>query len=260
MGEGARSRLSAARAAGVIPAGMLVSSTDPAVTEILARAGYEFAIVDGEHSPMGPMEWLAHTRAAQAAGILAMIRVPENTPALLQKAVELGSQAVVVPQVNTAEEAAAAVAAVRLPPHGNRGRCSSTRAAGFSRQGWQDHIEETRADFLVIPIIESELAMSNIEEILDVDGVDYVHFGPGDLSADLGVPLESSVIGDHYRAALDAAAARGKHVIGVDVVNAPGAPAPGAMLLSADLTHFAQLMTSMRQSAHERFSLQESAP
>lgn len=253
MSDGARSRLAAARAAGVVPTGIIISSLDPGLTEIIGRAGFEFVIIEGEHGPMGPVEWLGHIRAAEATGLIPMVRVPENRPVLLQKAVELGAQAVVVPHIDTAEEAAAAVAAVRLPPHGNRGRCSATRAAGFSRAGWDEHIQETTEDFLVIPILESERAMNNIEEILEVDGIDLVQFGPGDLSSDLGVPMTSPRIAELYRVALHAANERGKHVIGVDVIRAPDAPAPGAIILSAELHHFTQLMEKLRADVREQF-------
>lgn len=253
MNRDARSRLAATRAAAIVPTGMTVSSLDPALTEIIGRAGFEFVIIDGEHGPMGPMEWLGHVRAAEAAGIIAMVRVPENRPVLLQKAVEIGARAVVVPHVETAAEAAAAVAAVRLPPHGGRGRCSSIRAAGFSRAGWDQHVQETAEGLLLVPILESERAMNNMGEILDVDGIDLVLFGPGDLSSDLGVPMNSRRIGELYRGLLDAASDRGKHVIGVDVVHAPGAPAPGAILLSAELIHFTLLMNKMREDAREQF-------
>jgi 4-hydroxy-2-oxoheptanedioate aldolase len=254
VATGARSRMAASREGGVTPAGMIVSSSDPALTEIIAFAGYEFVVIDGEHAPLGPREWLTHIRAAQAGGITAMVRVPENRPLVIQQALEIGAQGVVVPHVDTGTDAQAAVSAVRLPPEGSRGRCSSTRAARFSRQGWDEHSAQVAEEFLVIPIIESGLAMENLDDILDVEGIDYVQFGPGDLSVDLGVSISSPEIEQHYRRALQVAASRGKFVIGVEFLPSLSGSEPGAVLHNADLVHVAAVMKELRQSLLPRFS------
>jgi 2-keto-3-deoxy-L-rhamnonate aldolase RhmA len=245
--------MAASREGGVTPAGMIVSCSDPAMTEIITFAGYEFVVIDGEHAPLGPREWLAHIRAAQAGGITAMVRVPENRPIVIQQALEIGSHGVVVPHVDTGTDAQAAVSAVRLPPEGSRGRCSSTRAAGFSPQGWDEHSAHVAEEFLVVPIIESGLAMENLEDILDVDGIDYVQFGPGDLSVNLGVSITSPEIEQHYHHALQVAASRGKYVIGVDFLPYPAGSEPGAILHNADLVHVSAAMKELRQSLLSRF-------
>lgn len=254
---GARSRMAACRETGNTPAGMIVSSSDPAMTEIIAVAGYEFVVIDGEHAPLGPREWLSHIRAAQAGGITAMVRMPENRPIVIQQALEIGAQGVVVPHVDTVTDARAAVSAVRLPPEGSRGRCSSTRAAGFSPQGWDEHSARVAQEFLVVPIIESRLAMENLEAILDVEGIDYVQFGPGDLSVDLGVSIASPEIEQHYRRALEVAASRGKYVIGVDFIPTPAGSEPGAVLHNADLVHVSAAMKELRQSLLSLFPKKE---
>lgn len=253
MATGARSRMAASREGGVTPAGMIVSSSDPAMTEIIGFAGYEFVVIDGEHAPLGPREWLTHVRAAQAGGITAMVRVPENRPIVIQQALEIGAQGVVVPHVDAGTDAQAAVSAVRLPPEGSRGRSSSTRAAGFSPRGWDEHTAEVAEEFLVVPIIESGLAMENLEDILDVDGINYVQFGPGDLSMDLGVPITSPEIQQHYHHALEVAASRGKYVIGVEFLPYPAGIQPGAVLHNADLVHVSAAMRELRQSLLSRF-------
>ncbi|WP_216870667.1 HpcH/HpaI aldolase family protein [Modestobacter excelsi] len=237
-----------------MPAGMIVSSSDPALTEIVALAGYEFVVIDGEHAPLGPAEWVAHVRAAEARGTIPMVRVPENRAVLIQQAVDVGAQAVVVPHVETAADAEAAVAALRLPRAGSRGRCSSIRAAGFSRQGWEEHSRLVDAEVLVIPIVESELAVHNLEAILDVDGIDHVQFGPGDLSVDLGVDMDSPVITQSYERVLTLARARDKHVIGVDVIPPPPGARPSAVLQSADLLHVATLMKQLRGALADQFA------
>lgn len=77
--------MAACRETGNTPAGMIVSSSDPAMTEIIAVAGYEFVVIDGEHAPLGPREWLSHIRAAQAGGITAMYECPRTGPSSFSK-------------------------------------------------------------------------------------------------------------------------------------------------------------------------------
>jgi 4-hydroxy-2-oxoheptanedioate aldolase len=200
---------------GEIPLGMLVHSVDPAVSELLGRAGVDFVLIDGEHAAMGRSELEHHVRGARAGGTIPFYRVLENSPVLIQAALDSGAEGIIVPHVDTAEQARAAVAACRFAPEGRRGVCPTNHSGGFDFANWDGFVRSANDNIMVIPIIESRESVANIREICAVDGIDVVHFGPGDLSADMGLSFPEGLT--ELREAWDKvkkeAATAGKYVL-----------------------------------------------
>lgn len=162
--------------------------TGPECVEILGAAGFDFVVIDMEHGPHGQDHLPNLLRAADAAGIVPIVRVTKNEPTLILRALDLGAKGLHIPQVNTGAEAAALVQAARYWPQGERGFAPGTRAARFGALGTEEYIAQANADPLLIIHIENQLGVANLEEILAVPGIDVVFIGPADLSQSLGIP------------------------------------------------------------------------
>lgn len=197
------------------PLGAFITSTDPATTEIMAEVGFDFVVIDGEHGPMGRVQLENHVRAAKAGGIIPLARVLENAQPLIQATLDGGAQGIVIPHVDTAEQARAAVAACRFAPAGRRGMCPTVRSGGYRLDNWPAFTAAADENILVIPLIESRLGVENIEEILAVEGIDIIHFGPGDLSADMGLGFldDSGRVAEAWDRVRAAASAAGKYIL-----------------------------------------------
>jgi 2-keto-3-deoxy-L-rhamnonate aldolase RhmA len=210
---GARQRFGEIIDAGRVPVGMFIGSSDAAIVDILGDVGFDFALFDAEHSPLGPAEFVGHVRAAEAAGIVPMVRMPDYSRVAVQRFLDVGAEALVISHIETADEARAALETTRFPPAGSRSMCPSTHSGRYSMGGWGDFVEHTERNVLVIPIIESRLGVKNIDEILGVEGIDYVLFGPGDFSVDVGASFDSSEVTEGWAAVKAAAVAHGKRAI-----------------------------------------------
>lgn len=211
----AKTRLLNSIGRGRKPIGIFISSTDPASTDIMARSGFDYVILDQEHGRLGRVEIENHVRAALLHGAIPFVRVLENDPPLIQSMLDVGAQGLFVPHVDAADDAERAVAATRYPPLGRRGMCPSCQAGGYGLAGWRERTAAADANIIVVPIIESRRAVANIDAILSVDGIDIVNFGPGDLSADMGIDLfrEPERLLDQWRIVLAACRAAGKYVL-----------------------------------------------
>lgn len=197
------------------PLGVFITSTDPATTEIMAEVGFDFIVIDGEHGPMGRVQVEDHVRAAKAGGTIPLARVLENSPTLIQATLDSGAHGIIIPHLDTPEQARAAVAACRYAPVGRRGMCPTVRSGGYNLDNWPGFVRAANENVLVIPLIESRLAVENIEEILAVDGIDIIHFGPGDLSADMGLefPAGMGQLTTAWQRVRSAANAAGKYIL-----------------------------------------------
>ena len=259
--QGARDRFEALRAAGRTPMGMFVGSSDPAMTEILGHVGYDFVILDAEHSPYGPAEFLPHVRAAEAAGIVPMVRMADHRRVDIQRFLDIGVDALVIAHVETADEAREAVAATRYPRRGGmRGMCPCTHAARYSVSGWGDYVEHTERNVLVIPIIESRRGVDNIDDIVSVDGIDFVFFGPGDYSTDIGVPLNAPEVAAAWERTRSMAVRHGKQVMAAS-------PTPGlqpgqahAVVQTMDLLLISDLFSRELVQLRQRFDRGSQSP
>jgi 2-keto-3-deoxy-L-rhamnonate aldolase RhmA len=152
-------------------------------TEIFAHAGYDWLLVDMEHSPNDLLQIFDHLRAARG-GSDVIVRVPWNDSVMVKRVLDAGTQSILFPFVQSAEEARAAVAATRYPPDGIRGVAGTTRASDYGRRAnYHAHAAEQIA---VVVQIETTESLARIEEIAGVDGVDGVFIGPNDLAASMG--------------------------------------------------------------------------
>jgi 4-hydroxy-2-oxoheptanedioate aldolase len=165
---------------------MWVCSGSPLVAELCAGSGLDWLLVDAEHSPNGIESILAQLQAVNGYPVHTLVRPPVNDTVLIKQYLDLGVQNLLIPMVNTAAEAAAAVAATRYPPHGVRGVGSAlARAARWNRiPEYLAHASDTVS---VTVQIESEAAVAAVEDILTVDGVDAIFLGPSDLAASMGL-------------------------------------------------------------------------
>ena len=163
--------------------GTMVTLPVPSIAEILAELGFDWLFVDGEHGPLETREILA---ILQAVGdrLACLVRVPGSEEAPIKKALDLGAEGIIVPQVNTAEQAARVVQYARYAPIGSRG-VGLARAHGYGLR-FQDYLEKANERVTVIVQAEHVQAVENMESIVQVEGVDAVFLGPYDLSASLG--------------------------------------------------------------------------
>ncbi|MUL78996.1 HpcH/HpaI aldolase/citrate lyase family protein [Mycolicibacterium sp. CBMA 226] len=164
--------------------GLWVSSADPFMTEVVAGAGFDWLLLDTEHSHASARDVLGQLQAASAYPTSAVVRPASNDPVVIKQLLDLGAQSLLIPQVDDAAQARAAVAAVHYPPQGIRGVSATTRATRFGRVS--GYAGSASSEICLTVQVESAHALEELDEILDVDGVDGVFVGPGDLAASLG--------------------------------------------------------------------------
>ncbi len=152
--------------------------------EVMARAGFDYVCVDTQHGAVEYQATVELIRAIEHGGSCPIVRVPWNEPGIIGKMLDAGAHGVIIPMVNTVAEAEAAVAAARYAPHGGSRSFGPTVAANRH----DDYVGWARDNVVVIPMIETEQAVGNLPEILQVPGIDAVYVGPADLSLTLGLP------------------------------------------------------------------------
>jgi 4-hydroxy-2-oxoheptanedioate aldolase len=155
--------------------------------ELLGSLGVDFLCVEAEHSAMSRETVHVLVTGASSAGTPALVRVAGNTVLEIAGALDAGSAGVIVPRVDSADEAAAAVRAARFPPLGARG-LGPSRAAGYGRSV-HEYFARANAETLVGVQIESPASVQDAAAIAQVEGLDFVFVGPGDLAASMGVPF-----------------------------------------------------------------------
>jgi 4-hydroxy-2-oxoheptanedioate aldolase len=166
-------------------AGMFIGFPSPALVEMVGYAGFDFAIIDNEHGPMS-LETTEHMiRAARCAGTLPVVRTQE--PALL-RVLDAGASGVMVPSVETAEQARRIVAACKYPPLGTRSSAFTARAGGYTFFGGAAQIERANEGVAIILMIESAQAVQALDAILEVKGIDALFVGLSDLALSMGHP------------------------------------------------------------------------
>jgi len=181
-------RLQNAIRSGEVSLGMMTFTHSPALVEILGQSGFDWVTIDTEHTPFD-MESAEHmVRAAETSGLTPLIRVYENNPSLILKALDTGAQGVIVPHVDTEEAAMRAVEAVKYPPEGIRGACPGVRSARYSIPDWEVSFQERNRETLLVVLLEGKRAIENLDKIIKINGIDIVFVGPWDLSQSLGCP------------------------------------------------------------------------
>jgi 4-hydroxy-2-oxoheptanedioate aldolase len=160
----------------------MLNSTN--AVEGLAYAGFDWILIDGEHSPVSLHDAIGHLRVLEGTPTVPIVRLVWNDKVLLKQYLDAGATTIMLPYVETAEEAAAAVAAMRYPPRGRRGVAVMHRASRYGRI--RNYCARADEELYLIVQVETREAVANIEQIAAVDGVDALFFGPGDLAASLG--------------------------------------------------------------------------
>ena len=170
--------------------GCWVQILDPEITEMLSMVGFDFLLIDNEHGPGDVISLLHQLRAAAASDTTPVVRIPWNDPIYIKKILDIGVEAVMVPMVETVEQAEAAVAACRYPPRGIRGIAhTDARASDYGLKA-KEYLETASDNVFIICQVESATGVENVEAIAAVDGIDMVFIGPVDLSASLGRPAD----------------------------------------------------------------------
>lgn len=167
--------------------GIWIALAHPASAEIASRAGFDFCLIDGEHAPNDIPLILDQVRAIGNGSAAAAVRIPVGDPRLVKQVLDLGVQTLVVPMIDTAEQAEAMVRATRYPPAGIRGvGAAMARASGYGEI--TDMVTTANDEICLFVQCESRRAVEDIDAIAAVEGVDGVFVGPADLSADMGFP------------------------------------------------------------------------
>jgi 2-dehydro-3-deoxyglucarate aldolase len=200
--------------------GSWITIGDNSVAEIMARAGFEWLVVDMEHSAITTAQALDLIRVADLSGVAALVRVPANDPVHIKRALDAGAHGVIVPMVNSADEARAAVEATRYPPEGTRG-VGLARAQGYGFEF--DEYKTWQADGVTVIVqIEHVDAIDNLEAIVAVPGVDGTMIGPYDLSASLGhsgeydLPVVAEALTRYEETSKAAGCPMGYHIVWPD--------------------------------------------
>lgn len=193
--ECVQNRFKRALAQGKPQFGLWAALADAYVVELLATAGFDWLLIDNEHAPNDVRSTLAQLQAVAAYASHPVVRPVRSDSALIKQLLDIGAQTLLLPMIDTAEQAADAVAATRYPPQGIRGVGSAlARASRWNRI--PDYLDTAANELCVLVQVETVQGMENLPAIAAVDGVDGVFFGPSDLSASMGLlgkPGDASV-------------------------------------------------------------------
>ncbi len=173
---------------GEIVTGSFVYIPSPKLAEMVGLLGFDFAVIDMEHGPIDTGVAEDMVRAVEVGGATPIIRVTHNTPHLILRALDIGGQALHIPDINTREDAESAVKATKYGPEGHRG-LAGVRAAGYGFTGpLSEYAAKANEETMVIAHIEHVDAVNNLDQLLQVDGIDVYYLGPQDMSNSLGIP------------------------------------------------------------------------
>ena len=180
--------------AGEKQVGLWISLCSNFVAEVTAHAGYDWALIDMEHSPNDYFSVLGQLQAYASSNTTVIVRVEWNDPVAVKRLLDLGAPGILFSMIQSVDEAKKAVAATRYPPHGVRGVSGATRATKFGRV--TDYTSRVEDETAVLLQLETRAAVEQAEAISDVEGVDGIFFGPADIAADigkLGKPMDAEV-------------------------------------------------------------------
>ncbi|MGE4486092.1 MAG: HpcH/HpaI aldolase/citrate lyase family protein [Oscillospiraceae bacterium] len=165
--------------------GAWLQMVSPISAEIVAKTGPDFVMVDMEHGPGDLQILISQCQAVSNFGVCPMARAPWNDFVTIKRMLDAGILGILIPYVNTREEAEAAVKACKYPPDGIRGIAGSPRAAGYGLDA-KRYLENANKEIIVITQVETYTAVQNLDEILEVDGIDGIFIGPNDLATSMG--------------------------------------------------------------------------
>lgn len=229
------------------PVGTFAMSASPLVAEALGCAGFDWAVVDMEHTPLDLDGVLRMLQAVAGTPMLPITRVPWNEPVMVKRVLDVGAQTLMFPFVENADEARRAVAACKYAPHGMRGMAAMSRGSRFGTA--PDYFKVVNDAISVVVQIETPQALRQIDAIAGVAGVDSIFLGPGDLSGAMGFagnPMHPDVVAAMTKAA------RQCHALGKPVGSVAGTSEAVAVYREAGIDYIgcaSDLGLMMRQCA-----------
>ena len=158
------------------------------VANIMAVAGFDFVIIDMEHGPISFETAEDMVRALESESCTPLVRVPSNNESAILRALEIGAHGIVVPQIETPEQAKNVISAVKYAPVGNRGVSVFTRSSGYYAVGQQGRTDKENKETTVVLLVESAKGIKNLDAIADVGNIDVIYVGTYDLSQSLRIP------------------------------------------------------------------------
>ncbi len=188
MNAAALSKLRSKFAAGSPAYGLWVTLESPSITEMAVSLGFDWVVIDAEHGHLDWKEIVEHLRGAVRSETVVLVRLAENSEALIKRALDIGADGVVIPWIETRDQLEAAVRSAHYPPGGRRG-IGAERATCWGTC-FPAHVQESEPAVMVVPLIESVAGTENAAELVKVEGVETFFFGPADLSATAGFPGE----------------------------------------------------------------------
>jgi len=163
---------------------------EPETPVILAKAGVDFFFIDTEHSPATYPQIQALCRTGRTSGIIPLVRVTENHPPLISRALDVGAMGIIIPRLHSAKEAQAALETIKFPPIGRRGFGLRTIVTDLETRPAKEEVEAANRETMVVLMIETREALESVEEIAAIPEVDALFIGPYDLTLSLGILQE----------------------------------------------------------------------
>ena len=206
-----------------VPLGMQLFTGHPALIEILGITGFDFVMIDTEHSANDARKLEDLVRAADSVGLFTFVRVSKHEDESdIHRALEAGAQGIFLPLIKTAEDVKRAADAAYFPMKGKRGICPSLRAARYDWKHFDQYVAWNNTEVLLVPMIEQVEALDNIDAICALDDVKMLVFAAGDLAYAMGEAsrmMDSPLVRDAYRKVLDSAKRHNVAVIGGPVLD-----------------------------------------
>lgn len=186
--------------------GCWINMASALATEIVGMSGFDWVLIDLEHGAGSEKDVLAQLQALSNSNTAALVRVESHEPSRISRVMEMGALGVMCPKVNNATEAKKVINGLHFPPLGNRGVATMVRAADYGKS-FDEYYKNAKANLLGIVQIETVESLSHLDEIAEVEGVDILFIGPGDLTMDMGIfgqfthPLYIKAVEDTIKAA-----------------------------------------------------------
>lgn len=207
----------------VVPVGMQCFTGDHTLIEVLGRTGFDYVWLDSEHCGINPRALEDTIRTADGVGLISLVRIPEPDDfTAARRALEAGADGLTLPMVRSADDIRQLLDAVIYPPNGKRGICPAYRAAGYSIRDFGAYAEQSDANLVIIPLIETLDALKNIEEICAVEQVRIIVFAAGELAFAMGEGAHmhsSSKIKDAYATVKEVAKRHGVVLLGGPILD-----------------------------------------
>ena len=239
--------------AGEVTHGLWLGMADPYAAEMAGTAGFDWLLIDSEHAPNDLRSTLAQLAVLERSGSAPVVRLPDGDPVKIKQALDIGAQTLLIPMVDSVDQARMLVQATRYPPQGFRGvGASLARASRFA--AIPDYLTTANDQICLILQVESLKGMAALDDILMVEGVDAVFFGPADLAADMGhlgranMPEVREAIYDGLRRTRAAGKAAG--ILATEAAFIDAAKDAGANFVGVgiDVTLFASALRALAES------------